>query len=121
MLVHIIAAPNGIQAMVLRVFFWDDAPAYGVNVKFKQKDAAAPAEAYTVWSDQYGSALVIIPVLSDVAFEYFVAASGVGTANLKVYLVGYMEIGQRRRDPGEDPGADRPQRSGQWHRGFHLR
>ena len=86
-----IAAPNGIQAMVLRVFFWDDAPAYGVNVKFKQKDAAAPAEAYTVWSDQYGSALVIIPVLSDSAFEYFVSASGVGTANLKVYLVGYME------------------------------
>ena len=87
-----IAAPNGIQAMVLRVFFWDDAPAYGVNVKFKQKGAAAPAEAYTVWSGQFDSALVIIPVLGEVAFEYFAASSGVGTANLKVYLVGYMEI-----------------------------
>jgi hypothetical protein len=33
-----------------------------------------------------------IPVLSDSAFEYYVTSSGAGTANLKVYLVGYMEI-----------------------------
>ena len=73
------------------MFFWDSAPSAVVNVMFKQKDGPAPAQAYTVWSDQYGSALLILPIVTDVAVEYFVAASGTGTANVKVYLVGYFE------------------------------
>ena len=76
----------------MRVFFWDDAPGAMVNVMLRAANSGgAPAEAYTVWSNQYDSALLILPVIDDPAIEYFVNASGAGTANVKIYLAGYME------------------------------
>jgi len=41
--------------VILRVFFWDSAPGAMVNVLLRAANSAgAPAEAFTVWSNQYG-------------------------------------------------------------------
>src|SRR5574343_192769 len=86
-----ITAPNGLQGVVLRVFFWDDTPAGDVYVAFRTSGGLPPTIPYSVWSDHYGSAILIIPISSEIEVEYYVAGSGAGSANLKVYLWGYME------------------------------
>lgn len=87
-----ITAPNGVQAVALLVYFWDSAPGAGVNVLFRKKDsAAAPSEGFTVWSGQADPGLRLIPVNDDLVCQFYVNASGSGTANLRIYLVGYYE------------------------------
>jgi len=87
-----ISAMQGCSAVVLRVFFWDRAPGPGVNVQFRKKDAPAlPALAYSAWKDEYDPRTIIVPVDSDLVCQFFANASGVDTANLRVFLLGYFE------------------------------
>lgn len=96
-------APLGCQALVLRVQFWDSdsTPADTVNVKFKQYNgASSPTKAYTVWADgvneQDKVQTIIVGPGDDggaspiVGFSYLVAASGANTANVRIFLCGYM-------------------------------
>jgi hypothetical protein len=87
-----ISAMQGCSAVVLRVFFWDSAPGPGVNVQFRKKDAPAlPTLAYSAWKDEYDPRTLIVPVDADLVSQFFVNASGVDTANLRVFLLGYFE------------------------------
>jgi hypothetical protein len=87
-----ISAMQGCSAVVLRVFFWDSAPGPGVNVQFRKKDAPAlPTWAYSAWKDEYDPRTLIVPVDADLVCQFFVNASGVDTANLRVFLLGYFE------------------------------
>jgi len=87
-----ISAMQGCSAVVLRVFFWDSAPGPGVNVQFRKKDAPAlPTWAYSAWKDEYDPRTLIVPVDADLVSQFFVNASGVDTANLRVFLLGYFE------------------------------
>jgi hypothetical protein len=87
-----IGALQGIQAVVLRIQFFDDAPGEDVNVKFKKKGSAfSPALAYTVWANSQQLHTLVIPTDDDYFLQYFVTASGAGTANLRVFVVGYLE------------------------------
>jgi hypothetical protein len=87
-----ITAMQGCSAVVLRVFFWDDVPASGVNVQFRKKDALAlPTLAYSAWKDEYDPRTIIVGVDDDLVAQFFVNASGAATANLRVFLLGYFE------------------------------
>jgi hypothetical protein len=87
-----INAMQGCSAVVLRVFFWDSAPGPGVNVQFRKKDAPAlPTWAYSAWKDECDPRTLIVPVDADLVCQFFVNASGVDTANLRVFLLGYFE------------------------------
>jgi len=96
-------APQGCQALVLRVQFWDSdsTPDSTVNVKFKQYNgASSPLKSYTVWADgvneQDKVQTIIVGPGDDggatpiVGFSYLVTASGANTANVRVFLCGYM-------------------------------
>ena len=85
-----VAAPLGVEAVALLVYFWDSAPGASVNVLFKKKGSIAnPVEGFTVWSGQSDPGLRVVPVDEGVACQFFVNASGADTANLKIYLLGY--------------------------------
>jgi len=91
-------APQGVEALVLRVQFWDSSPGAGVNVKFrKYGDAAAPTKSYTVWggtNEQDDVATIVIPGddgAGTIGYEYIVTASGAGTANVRIFLCGYFK------------------------------
>jgi len=87
-----ISAMQGCSAVVLRVFFWDTGPGPAVNVQFRKKDAPAlPTLAYSAWKDEYDPRTLIVPVDADLVCQFFVNASGVDTANLRVFLLGYFE------------------------------
>jgi len=87
-----ISAMQGCSAVVLRVFFWDSTPGPGVNVQFRKKDAPAlPTWAYSAWKDEYDPRTLIVPVDADLVCQFFVNASGIDTANLRVFLLGYFE------------------------------
>lgn len=87
-----ISAMQGCSAVVLRVFFWDSAPGPGVNVQFRKKDAPAlPTLAYSAWKDEYDPRTLIVPVDADLVCQFFVNASEIDTANLRVFLLGYFE------------------------------
>jgi len=87
-----ISAMQGCSAVVLRVFFWDITPGPGVNVQFRKKDAPAlPTWAYSAWKDEFDPRTLIVPVDADLVCQFFVNASGVDTANLRVFLLGYFE------------------------------
>jgi len=89
---NFISAMQGCSAVVLRVFFWDTGPGPGVNVQFRKKDAPAlPTWAYSAWKDEYDPRTLIVPVDADLVSQFFVNASGVDTANLRVFLLGYFE------------------------------
>lgn len=92
-------APLGCAGLVLRVQFWDSAPGAGVNVKFrKYGDTAAPTKAFTVWggtNEQDDVCTIIIPgddgaTTPTIGLEHLVTASGTGTANVRVFLQGYL-------------------------------
>jgi hypothetical protein len=95
-------APQGCAGIVLRVEFWDSdsTPASTVNVKFGQYNGVdSPALAYTVYADgvneQDQVQTLIVPgddggATPIVGFKYLVTASGANTANVKVFLLGYM-------------------------------
>jgi hypothetical protein len=89
-------APLGVTALVLRVAFWDTTPGSGVNVKFKKYNGiASPLKAFTVWggSSEHSGFLstLVIPATdgTDIGYESLVTASGAGTANVRVWLMGY--------------------------------
>lgn len=86
-----IPADYGATAVVLRVLFTDEAPDVDILTLFRRTDSGvSPAEAFTVWSGNV--ATVVIPVdPTALSVDYFIVASGTGTADLKVYLLGYFE------------------------------
>jgi hypothetical protein len=91
-------APQGVTALVLRVAFWDTTPGSGVNVKFKNFNAiASPLKAFTVWGGtaEHSGFLstLVIPGTdgTDIGYESLVTASGAGTANVRVWLMGYFK------------------------------
>lgn len=92
-------APQGCQALVLRVQCWDTAPGLTINAKFKQYNgASSPTKSYTVWAganEQSGVNTILIPgddggAAPIVGLSHLVTASGAGTANVRVFLMGYM-------------------------------
>lgn len=94
---YIADAPQGVAALVLRVAFWDSAPASGVNIKFRQYGAiSAPTKSYTVWggSSEHSNVMtIVIPGEesggSTIGYEYLKTASGAGACNVRVWLCGY--------------------------------
>ena len=50
-----------------------------------------PTWAYSAWKDEYDPRTLIVPVDADLVCQFFVNASGVDTANLRVFLLGYFE------------------------------
>jgi hypothetical protein len=85
-------APFGVEAVVLQVFFWDDSPGPTTKVMFKKKGSAfSPTHAFSSWKDEMQPVTLIVPVDSDLFAQLFVVSSGLGTANLQVYLLGYFE------------------------------
>jgi len=93
-----VEAPDGLSAVVLRVFFLDtqDPPTTANDVRFKTKGiAAVPALANTVYSPALldlsrPQTLIIAPDDTN-CIQYFVNASGLETANIAVFLVGYYK------------------------------
>jgi len=94
------SAPQGCSGVVVRVQFWDSAPGAGVNAKFRQYGGtAAPTKAYTVWggtNEEDGVMTLILPGddgndPATIGFEYYLTASGSGTANVRVFLLGYFQ------------------------------
>ena len=79
---------------ILRVFYDDSSPAVDTRVRFRKAgiggtpDAQAAVYAYNTGA-QPAPEYIVVPVSSADAIEYWVEASGAGTANLNVYLVGY--------------------------------
>ena len=87
-----ITAMQGCSGVVLRVFFWDDAPDPAVNVQFRKKDAPAlPTYAYSAWNGEIEPSMIIVGVDEFLTGQFFVNASGTNTANLRVFLLGYFE------------------------------
>jgi hypothetical protein len=91
-------APQGVAGLVLRVAFWDSAPASGINIKFRQYGAvAAPTKSYTVWggSSEHSNVMTLVIPGEDYAgggtigYEYLKTASGAGACNVRVWLLGY--------------------------------
>lgn len=97
---------NGLQAMIIRVQYDDTTPSSSTNVLFRkiENPAASPAESLRVFArnsaavdDKEGVTLVLQGEGRDISnnlvvgFEYFATTSGAGTANLKVFVLGYME------------------------------
>ena len=82
-------------AAIFRVFYNDSAPATDTRVRFRKAgiggtpDPQAAVYAYNT-ANQPAPEYIVVPVSSADAVEYFVEASGAGTANLDVYLVGYV-------------------------------
>ena len=82
-------------AAILRVFYYDTAPATDTRVRFRKAgivsapDQQAAVYAYDL-SNQPAPEYITVPVSTAGAIEYFVEASGASTANLDVYLVGYV-------------------------------
>lgn len=92
-------APQGCQALVLRVQCWDTTPGLTINAKFKQYNgASSPTKSYSVWAganEQSGVMTIIIPgddggTTPIVGFSYLVTASAANTSNVRVFLMGYM-------------------------------
>ena len=77
-------------------------------MQFRKKDAPAlPTLAYTAWKDEYDPRTLIVPVDADLVCQFFANASGVDTANLRVFLLGYFEkvIGVGTQDRTYTPTA----------------
>lgn len=100
------AIPVGVQGMVLRVQVTDSAPDNDTNALFRKigNPAHSPTEALRVFARETGTDAAneghVIVVQGEgldihgdrqLGFEYFVNASGAGTANLKVFVLGYWE------------------------------
>lgn len=91
-------APQGVQALVLRVAFWDTTPGAGVNIKFqKYNDFSAPTKSYTIYGGvaEHSAVMTLIVPGDDgaasptIGFEKKITASAASTANVRVYLLGY--------------------------------
>ena len=84
-----------VVAALLRVFYHDSAPATDTRVRFRKAGIAeTPDQQAAVYA--YDTAVqpapeyITVPVSSGGAIEYWIEASGANTANLDVYLVGYI-------------------------------
>jgi hypothetical protein len=97
---YISDAPQGVAALVLRVAFWDSAPGSTINIKFKQYGAvSSPTKSYTVWggTSEHSGYLSTLVIPGDngntssptIGYEYLKTASGSGTCNVRVWLMGY--------------------------------
>ena len=90
-------APQGVAGLVIRVAFWDTTPGSGVNIKFRQYDSiSAPTKSYTVWGGSSEHSQVMTLVIpgenssgSTIGYEYLKTASGAGTCNVRIWLLGY--------------------------------
>ena len=84
-----------VVAALLRVFYHDSAPNVDSRVRFRKEgivetpDQQAAVYAYDT-AVQPAPEYITVPVSSGGAIEYWVEASGASTANLDVYLVGYI-------------------------------
>jgi hypothetical protein len=85
-------ADLGVRLVTLAVFFNDTSPGSSVNVKFRRKGAAgAPAKSMTVWSGGGTDPGVIhVEPDSNGEIQFYVTASGTGTADLEIYLLNYV-------------------------------
>lgn len=92
-------APQGLQGLVLRVQCWDTTPGLAVKTLFKQyAGASSPLKSYAVWAganEQSGVMTIVIPGDDGASspilgFSYKVAASAALSANIRVFLCGYM-------------------------------
>jgi YD repeat-containing protein len=87
-----IDAPQGVQAVALRVIFWDEVPGNAVNIKFKKRGSiSAPPQAFTIWSGLNDPGTIILPTDEELSVQFLVAAGGAETANLRVFLLGYLQ------------------------------
>ncbi|RJR37192.1 MAG: hypothetical protein C4567_13135 [Deltaproteobacteria bacterium] len=87
-----ISAPLGAAAAVLRVQFWDAAPGEGIKVLFKKRGSPGnPVTAYTVWSGVNDPGTIVVPLDTGLACQYYVFASGADTANIRIFLQGFLE------------------------------
>jgi hypothetical protein len=87
-----ITALQGCSAVILRVFYWDDVPGISTNVQFRKAGMpVTPVWANSSWMDEYDPKTIIIGVDDLLTCEFFVNASGTGTSNLRIFLVGYFE------------------------------
>lgn len=97
---------SGVQGMMLRVQYDDSAPDASTTVLFRkiENPVASPTESMRVYArdsadynDNEGTMILVSGEgrdMSDVlkiGFEYLATTSGAGTANLKVFVVGYWE------------------------------
>ena len=97
---------SGLQGMLLRVQYDDSAPDASTNVLFRkiENPVASPTESMRVFArdsanydDTEGTMILVSGEGHDVSdnlligFEYLATTSGAGTANLKVFVVGYWE------------------------------
>lgn len=88
-----ITAMNGASAVQVLVQFWDSAPGSTVNVQMKPGGYAGfpPLNVWTVWDGEYDLQEMILEVdEATPTIEAYVSASGTGTANVRVYLIGYF-------------------------------
>jgi hypothetical protein len=98
--------PNGVQGMLLRVEFDDSAPTASEKILIRQLEnpSASPANSMRVYArdsadynDNEGQVILTPGQGIDVSdniligFEYNLTASGVGTANFRIFVLGYWE------------------------------
>lgn len=97
---------SGVQGMILRVQYDDSAADASTAVLFRRLENPlfSPAESLRVFArdsaaydDKQGVTIVVqgegvdMSSATKIGFEYFATTSGSGTANLKVFVIGYWE------------------------------
>lgn len=97
---------SGVQGMILRVQYRDSAPDGTTDVKFRRLEnpAASPSESLRVFATDAadynaneGTTIILqgegvdMSDATKIGFEYLATTSGVGTANLKIFVIGYWE------------------------------
>jgi hypothetical protein len=94
----LVDTPDGIDAAVFRVVFWDEEnpPSVTTNVRFRKAGSGMdPLFAYTLYSpellDWSRPQTLVLGVSTDNKIEFNVTASGSNTASLRVYLVGWFK------------------------------
>lgn len=95
---HILDAPDGVDAVLLRVVYWDteNPPTVDSNVRFRKGGIGQePLVAYTIYSpaqkDWSRPQAILVGTSTDFKVEFFLNASGLDTANIRVYLTGYFK------------------------------
>jgi hypothetical protein len=82
---------NGAALVTIVVFFTDTSPGTGVYMAFRKAGVApAPTKAAYVWSNTNDPGVIHVEPDDDGKIEFWVAASGTGTASYEVYLVNYV-------------------------------
>lgn len=90
--------PDGVDAAVLRVVFWDSQtpPQTTTNIRLRKAGSGMdPLFAYTLYSPQLldwsRPQTLVLGVSDENKIEFNVTASGANTANVRIYLLGYFK------------------------------